>query len=151
MSIRKKQKQDISDVLSNVKLCIGNHPALLALYNRYIDRAESLSYGRNRCTFLFNNFVVKLPMNTNGISDNDWEGSVSNGDNQDPWHVRYARTRLIYIEDIPVVFMERVNDASYEAIACKMGEVPIWVDSVDCGQVGFNRRGKLVAYDYGIR
>lgn len=31
----------------------------------------------------------------------------------------------------------------------KPEEQPEWVDFVDCAQVGFNRKGKLVAYDYG--
>lgn len=27
---------------------------------------------------------------------------------------------------------------------------PDWTYSVDCGQVGFTRRGRLVAFDYGV-
>lgn len=52
---------------------------------------------------------------------------------------------------IPVVFTEKVDDMSFADIKKMFGRVPDWVSSVDCGQVGVNRKGKLVAYDYGIR
>jgi len=38
-----------------------------------------------------------------------------------------------------------------EAIVARFGVEPDWVMSVDGGQVGVNRYGRLVAYDYGVK
>lgn len=152
MSIRKKQRKYVQDILHNIELSMDNSPDLLALYNRYIDKAKKMTYGRNRAVFFFDKFVVKLPMNWGGVGDNDWEGSVSNGPEEtlSDGHVRFARTRLVYINQYPVLFMERIDHVPYNKLR-KMykNKVPNWVDYVDCQQVGFNRSGKLVAYDYG--
>lgn len=106
-----------------------------------LNRAEGLHTGRNRATLLMGKYVIKFPLCGDGVADNDWEGSISGGD-----YIQYARTRLAYVGDVPIVFMEQVEYAkvNYDAM-------PDWVGSVDCGQVGYTRKGKLVAYDYGIR
>lgn len=36
--------------------------------------------------------------------------------------------------------------ATDEIIEAKLGSVPDWGGSVDCDQVGFNKKGKLVAF-----
>jgi hypothetical protein len=97
--------------------------------------------------------VVKLPRNFDGCTDNDWEGSVSNApeSRNDPLHVQYPKTKLVYVDDIPVVFMERIESLTSRAIEERFGHEPAWVFSVDGGQVGVNRHGRLVAYDYGLR
>lgn len=118
------------------------------LFNRYFGRCESFEVGRNRVTFMFRTYVVKLPITCAGIGDNDWEGSVSNIPGEQGY-VQYARTRLHYKGDMPILFMERVEPVSGKQIVERMGFEPDWVYSVDCGQVGFNRAGRLVAYDYG--
>jgi hypothetical protein len=95
-------------------------------------------------------YVVKIPKNLDGIVDNDWEGSVSNG-NDDPHEIRYARTHLAWVDELPIVFMEWVEPATSREIIKRLGFEPDWVMSVDCGQVGFARDGRLLAYDYGPR
>lgn len=120
------------------------------LFKRYLSRCEAFHSGRNRATFVFRNHVVKLPINFGGLGDNDWEGSVSNGPDQDDrYSIQYARTRLYYVGELPVLFMERVTPAGSVEIENRLGFEPEWVYSVDCGQVGFNKSGRLVAYDYG--
>ena len=121
------------------------------LHVRYSKRCLGIFMGRNRNVFNFGRYVVKVPRNFYGVIDNDWEGSVSNSEDCDPEDVQYARTRLAYWKDVPIVFMEYVEYASNKEIAERVGHVPDWTMSVDCGQVGFNRKGCLVAYDYGIR
>jgi hypothetical protein len=117
---------------------------LLELYKRYFDKKpERVETGRNRTTFIFRTYVVKLPRNHGGLGDNDWEGSISNAEDSDPNDVQYARTRLVYVGEIPIIFMERVTHAYGERL-------PEWAMSVDCGQVGYTRSGRLVAYDYGL-
>lgn len=126
---------------------------LTRLHERYASRAEAVHEGRNRRVYVMRNHVVKVPMNNDGVADNDWEGSVSNCDQypQSDYQVQYARTRLIVVDDVPVVLMERVDDVTVAQIVDRLGREPQWVGCVDCGQVGFNRRGRLVAYDYGAR
>lgn len=123
------------------------------LHARYKPRCLAFYQGRNRSVYVMKNLVVKIPRNFDGIADNDWEGSVSNGGDEDPkgWEIIYARTRMHYHGEIPVVFMERVDPALSSEIKLRLGSVPNWTGRVDCEQVGFTRRGKLVAYDYGMR
>lgn len=116
------------------------------LFDRYVNRCDTFESGRNRGVFLFNTYVVKLPITEFGVADNDWEGSISDG--PDPY-VHHARTRMAYHNGIPILFMERVQYATIAKMVKLYGTEPDWVSSVDCGQVGWNGRGKLVAFDYG--
>jgi hypothetical protein len=83
--------------------------------------------------------VVKIPCTLAGFGDNDWEGSCSSGDDE----IQYARTRLAYHDGVPIVFMEKVTQVPIE-------EQPEWAGLIDCGQVGYTRLGKIVAYDFGL-
>lgn len=124
---------------------------LMALYKRYTKKAKAIHYGRNRIVFDMGYYVVKLPSDHAGFGDNDWEGSVSNGPEQlaNPLdYIQYARTRLMYVQDIPVCLMEKVS-TEHEVHPFSDKSMPDWVSSVDCGQVGYTRRGRLVAYDWG--
>lgn len=128
------------------------YKALRFLYKKYMKKSKGkFSVGRNRIVFILpTNIVVKIPITLAGFGDNDWEGSIRNS-NDDPEEIRYARTRMTYYDgDIPIVFMEYVQYANDEKIQSILGYVPDWTMSVDCGQVGFNSRNKLVAFDYGI-
>ena len=124
-------------------------PGLTDLYLRFYKRSTAFFGGSNRVTFIMGRYVVKLPQNYDGIADNDWEGSVRHS--PDLGAAKYARTRLIYVGQIPVLVMEYVEPWCYRDLQEKLGKVPTWVDFIDCQQVGYNRRGQLVAYDYGIR
>jgi hypothetical protein len=121
--------------------------------SRYGGKALSIEQGRNRRVYVMKAYVVKVPVNQDGIADNHWEGSVSNSSQypQSDWQVQFARTRLVFQNGIPIVYMERVEEATSGAIHNRLGRVPNWIGCVDCGQVGFTKRGALVAYDYGIR
>lgn len=121
------------------------------LHERYHKRCTQVHEGRTRNVFDMGKYVVKIPRNSDGIVDNDWEGSVSDGDDPNPNDVQLARTRLAYWKGIPVVFMEKVSYPSDDEIKQRLGFLPDWTASVDCGQVGFNAKGRLVAYDYGLR
>ena len=129
---------------------------IVRLFKRYLAKGVPYECGRNRCTFIFRTYVVKLPLTDYGISDNDWEGSVSNDPDFTPepgtedWYIQYARTRLAQVGSVPVLLMERVEYATYATIMEREGKEPDWIASVDCGQVGYNKSGKLVAFDYGM-
>lgn len=145
--------RNLRAIVRFIKDEFSEESGIIAMYEKYIRRAEAFDYGRNRCVFLFDKYVVKLPKNHDGIADNDWEGSVSNDHNTAPceWQVQFPRTRLAYVNELSIVFMERIEAANEKEIRRRLGYVPKWVDCVDCGQVGFTRSGKLVAYDYGYR
>src|SRR5882757_6407469 len=85
---------------------------LSELHARYAKRAIEVYGGRNRNVFRMpGGYVVKVPSCFNGLTDNDWEGSISNApenvDNSE--YVQYARTRLAYYKEVPIVFMEYVE------------------------------------------
>ena len=122
---------------------LRNDTTLLSLHKRYGKKCEAIEYGRNRATYIFKNYVVKIPISFDGFVDNDWEGSVKAD--------VYARTRLAYYKDIPVVFMETIIYADNKTIKNILSFVPDWVYSIDCGQVGFNRKNELLAFDFGVR
>jgi uncharacterized Fe-S cluster-containing radical SAM superfamily protein len=123
---------------------------LRSLCERYMLRSNNQVFsGRNRNVFILNNnIVVKIPICLDGFIDNDWEGSVSNADD-DPEKIRLARTRLVYYKGVPILFMEYVEYAGKREIVKRLGYEPDWVMSVDSGQVGFNAKNQLVAFDYG--
>lgn len=112
--------------------------------------------------FDLGSYVVKLPRYAFGFDDNEWEGSIDNipegQPGHDPDNVQYARTHLVFLKrgdmngeqvTIPVLFMERLNTDIWKEKRYK--DFPDWVGYVDGGQVGYDRRGKLVAFDYGYR
>lgn len=131
----------------------GFQRTLEKLDARYAPRAIEILEGRNRRVYVMRNYVVKVPRNGDGIADNDWEGSVSNCEQypQSDYQVQYARTRMFVVSDVPIVLMERVTEATSKEIVLRLRREPQWTWSVDGGQVGFNKRGRLVAYDYGCR
>lgn len=130
-------------------------PVLIELHKRYAKRALECYGGRNRNVFKMpGGYVVKIPSCMDGIQDNDWEGSLSNseeGTGFDTGYIQYARTRMCYYKNIPIVFMEYVEYLPTFKIEERYGSEPDWCWSVDSGQVGSNKYGRLVAFDYGCR
>lgn len=95
--------------------------------------------GRNRATFMSKHCVIKFPLNDNGICDNDWEGSMRSETT--------ARGRWIQIGSFVCVVQEKLTmpeNFSYK-------NLPDWVGGVDGGQVGYDKKGRLKAYDFGYR
>lgn len=114
-----------------------------SLINRFQSRAIKRSEGRNRIVFdLGNGLVVKLPKNAAGASDNIYE-SKQHGP-------QYPRTKIVFCLNVPVLFAQIVIPANEDQIFEKLGTIPRWVYSIDRKQVGFTRKGDLVAFDYGL-
>lgn len=123
------------------------------LHQRYAARAVAAYGGRTRNVFaLPGGYVVKLPKNEAGMVDNDWEGAIeeNNEIHGIAAYVQYPRTRLAHFHGIPVLFMAKVKPLTSLEIVDKFGVEPDWVMAVDGGQVGTNRQGRLVAYDFGL-
>lgn len=111
--------------------------------------AKVIGYGRTRVVFEFDDEnVVKIPFTGEGYMASGYEVKSSNYYKENPVDAYIptadCRFETIAIGDseIDVLVMERVTHA-------RLGykDLPDWVMSVDCGQVGYNSRGVLVAYD----
>lgn len=104
--------------------------------------------GTGRTTYLSKNFVFKVPISEFGFRINDLEGSTISIDEGTEYEIPIAKSRLLPKCDIPIVVMERVVEMTLDEIDDRFGYIPSFVSAVDMGQVGLNRKGKLVAFDY---
>jgi hypothetical protein len=106
-----------------------------------VKRAQLGEYGRHRQLFLSRcgKWVYKIPRNSAGLgaNHNELRAYKTGG-----W-IPVAKCRLIHVFDIPIIVMEYVKSVHLGS------SEPDWVACVDCAQVGYTRKGKLVAYDMG--
>lgn len=102
-----------------------------------------LGEGRTRAAFLTpsGDYVIKVPIDEMGFVDNFREYRMWQQFNK--WIPKEYLARCKLHLDSGILVMEVVNPTYVP-----MDGRPAWVDSIDCGQVGYNRKGKLVAYDY---
>ena len=102
---------------------------------------EWIGCGRNRTVFRHGNWVIKVPLNDYGFADNDHEHRIFRkyGVEPNPDKVRYARCRMIG----QLLVMEHVDETS------QRDALPEWASYIGGNQVGLNRSGKWVAFDYG--
>src|ERR1035437_377818 len=100
---------------------------------------QPVGVGGKRAAFGNSRTVFKIPINPQGFHDNAWE--YRNYKNRTAKSFPMARCRIIDIKDIPILVMEHIAPIPYD-------ESPKWADWVDCRQVGKNRKGKIVAFDY---
>ena len=102
---------------------------------------EVIGEGHNRIVFLKDDdTVIKCPLNEDGLNDNISE-SRRYRQFGDADVVKYAQCKMFFLNDINCLEMERVYPITNE-------ETPEWADFVDCGQIGKNKDGKILAYDY---
>jgi hypothetical protein len=128
----------------------------------YLDKVRILFFkkygnpdtsGLTRYVWIRNYSVIKFPANENGMYDNTTENMIYQLYVRDELNNgrHYAKCRLIYFHDVPVIIMEKLN---LNPILVKAA-LPLkidgfeWTYGIDSGQVGLNAAGKLVAYDYG--
>lgn len=96
--------------------------------------------GRTRAVFdMGNGYMMKVPFNDEGEYANGNEVRASAA--EDPM-IPVAECFYNKVEDVDVIMMEKVD-----RITVDFARMPAWVGYVDCGQVGLNRKGDLVAYD----
>ena len=96
--------------------------------------------GRHRRGMLFpsGKYILKVPINTEGQQANEEEAERYQTD----YSEKGARCRMIDYKGFPCLVMEAVKPNLYSSSDCP------FLHEVDCGQVGMNRKGKIVAYDY---
>jgi hypothetical protein len=107
--------------------------------------------GRNRQVYRRGNYVIKVPLNEEGMMDNYHEYSCQNRRGTNPDGIRYAMCRLVKDSSILVMqYAQFPGPLSEPSGYISHEKGPHWMDYIDCGQVGYNRFGQIVAYDYGF-
>lgn len=107
---------------------------------------KELGQGRHRVVYaLDEKWVIKIPIGADGERANiseyeQYHQGVSR------IHPHLAWCMIDEFAGVVVSIMERVDPVSMTWEECTASFA--WVDRVDCRQVGYTRRGKLVAYDY---
>lgn len=107
----------------------------------FISKLKHLGKGRHRITYLLPSGlnVLKVPINEAGRHANLCESTL--------FHFKrapYPVARCAMLHGTGFLIMEYVEPVYRSQLTV----VPAWADLVDCFQVGFTRKGKLVAYDY---
>lgn len=109
------------------------------ILERLQSKYEIVGLGRNRVVFRDKDWVFKVPCNTNGVLDNENESSVYHSYRKNHL-IKYARCKMC---SPYVLVMEYVD------IDISLNDMPDWAMSIDCQQVGRDRQGNIVAYDFG--
>lgn len=112
------------------------------------SKYECLGVGRHRIVFKLksSNYVIKFPLGCSGEADNDWEGSLVTNKNSfmsDTNRVRTPKTKWINYKGFVCVIMEYLDE--------NVTEKPEWAGKVDDGQIGTNKKGQILAFDFGVR
>ena len=153
---RKKMVQEYKHAIDNMRYVkrqmqeFEGHPyydITLKQINLYRRKYGEPEVGRTRAVFdRGDGYVVKVPINGESFAANSREARTSEADNPyTPVAECYHDT--VYDVDpdgVSVLVMEKLN---FEGVPRSYRDLPDWVGSVDCGQVGYNRKGELVAYD----
>ena len=105
-----------------------------AKYGKPIDS------GLDRIVFDASRWVIKVPRSSWCYGANYTEASYGHRSCKSD---TLAICRLFHIDSVPVLWMEKVEPVT------SFSNLPDWTNFIDCQQVGYTRKGKLVAYDYG--
>lgn len=100
--------------------------------------------GTGRAVYISKFVVFKIPLNEAGFRANDVEISLCYVP-----EIPLAHTRYVKAKGIEVLAMQRVKEVTYDQIIEREGFMPKFVSAVDMAQVGYTRKNKLVAFDYG--
>lgn len=111
----------------------------------YLHESLSARYrsasGGTRATYFMRGVVVKVPLNAYGVEANyheaDWSACHGKGG-----YIPIAEAFIETWGGLDVLIMEQVKPVSLP-----YSQMPDWVMSVDCAQVGYDADGVLVAYD----
>ena len=108
-------------------------------------KLELIGEGRNRLVYRSpsGRTVLKVPKSDAGVSDNNIE-RIRYRENrlQGGWLPKGVYAPCRFLPGTDALVMEWVD------VAAARKDLPSWVGYVDCQQVGINRAGKLLAFDY---
>ena len=138
--------------VSNLQYCDEITPQQTALAKHLVSQGYTyMGHGRHRAGFLCpsGRFVIKVPIAKRGVQANKEEAQRYKEDSE-----RYAKCRLFHYQGIPCLIMEKVEKVTNWEDWAKIERDNPWLIEVDrdsngC-QAGFNRKDKVVAYDYSI-
>lgn len=100
------------------------------------------SCGRERIAFRMTRVVAKLPLSMSGVAANALERTGFRRTLTGKTECPVAACRILHNPDgVPILLMRTVDPV------VSTQDLPNWTLWVDCGQVGLDRRGRLVAYD----
>lgn len=110
-------------------------------------RFKPLSYGKDRITFAHKGFVIKIPRDMDGYIANRTEYELYRKHGKKKG---YARCRMwgdaLVMERVACARgLTRVIDYDPQPVY----DLPKWTRKIDNQQVGYDSKGRLVAYDYG--
>lgn len=126
----------------------------LELYPEMIQPREGWKYlgtgGTRECYLLPSGNVLKIPRCLAGADGNHKEALLWKKrhapEEIDGWYDGWSFARCRIIPGTDLLVMEYVEP--YQSRGLLSYDLPKWCTRVDCAQVGFNRAGQLVAYDY---
>lgn len=119
----------------------GYEVKVLSLIHKLTEQYGTPKIGRTRAVFdSQDGNVIKVPFTDEGEMANGYEHK--RGKEEDPY-IPVAANHFDQIDGVDVLVMEKVREHRFVSYK----SVPDWVGSVDSGQVGYDRNGKLVAYD----
>lgn len=114
------------------------------------EKYECVGLGRHRIVFKLKggNYVIKFPLGCSGEADNDWEGCLVS--NKKKYHkdeeiVILPKTKWLNYHGFVCVIMEYLDEDKLKDV-----KKPKWANFVDDGQVGVNKDGLVLAFDYGV-
>lgn len=93
--------------------------------------------GRNRATFISKYSVIKFPLNDDGETNNDMEAYFIS-DNT-------AKGKKIVLKGFTCIIQEKIIELSYPV---DFTTLPEWTKNIDSGQVGYDHKGHIKAYDF---
>jgi hypothetical protein len=112
------------------------------IYSNVIN-LEFINFGRHRAAFYLKSrkYILKIPINSFGYDANRLEASFYKLNK-----TKFAKCRLLKDELLVMEYVEDFMD--YKKRTGRRVKLPKWCYDIDNLQVGFNIKGKLVAYDY---
>lgn len=127
---------DISIILDNINFDDNNNVVVKNIIEVFYNKYEFLGIGRNRAVFkLSANNVIKVPINDYGVCDNSYEAF-----NKKDVEYGIPRSKAFVLSGIALLIMEYIQHV-------QLDNPPDWSDYIDCRQIGYNKKGQLLAYD----
>jgi hypothetical protein len=119
----------------------GYETKVRSLIHSLTEKYGTPKIGRTRAVFdSQDGNVIKVPFTDEGEMANGYEHKAGKEENP---YIPVAANRFDKIDGVDILIMEKVKEYRFASY----NDVPDWVGSVDSGQVGYDRNGKLVAYD----
>jgi hypothetical protein len=120
----------------------GLQTALVDAIQPFAEAGLAWSCGRERIAFQMARVVAKLPLNMSGVAANALERTGFRRTLAGKTDCPVAACRVLHNADgVPILLMRTVDPV------VSTQDLPAWTLWIDCGQVGLDRRGRLVAYD----